>query len=125
MVRKDLLTPAEHQIMVYLWQIARSNPKFILVRSILDCFPEEKRPAYTTLATFVKILTNKKFIAIKKVGNLLTLKIKVTQDAYVKKIMKYHQEDFFNDDPVEVIKFMIESLNPSAEQKADIKAALE
>lgn len=124
MARKDLLTPAEHQIMVYLWKVAKENPKFILVRSILDRFPEENRPAYTTLATFVKILSNKKFIDTKKIGNLLTIKPNVSQETYMKRLMKYNVSDFFDDDPMKMIEFMIKNSNLSDEQKEALKAKL-
>lgn len=124
MARKDLLTPAEHQIMVYLWKVAKENPKFILVRSILDRFPEENRPAYTTLATFVKILSNKKFIDTKKIGNLLTIRPNVSQETYMKRLMKYNVSDFFDDDPMKMIEFMIKNSNLSDEQKEALKAKL-
>jgi len=124
MTRKDLLTPTEHQIMVYLWQIQRQNPKFILVRNILECYPEEKRPAYTTLATFVKILANKKFIESKKIGNLLTIKPLVSWDTYAKKLMKYDMTDFFDDDPVQMLEFMVNNAELTDEQKAALKEIL-
>lgn len=124
MTRKDLLTPAEHQIMVYLWKIAKENPKFILVRSILECFPENGKPAYTTLATFVKILSNKKFIDTKKIGNLLTIKPSVSQEQYMKKLMKYNLSDFFEDDPVRMLEFMVKHANLNDEQKAYVKELL-
>lgn len=124
MTRKDLLTPAEHQIMVYLWQIQKRNPKFILVRNILECYPEDKKPAYTTLATFVKILTNKKFIDSKKIGNLLTIRATISQDAYAKKLMKYNIADFFDDDSFKMLEFLLKNNTLTDEQKEALKKML-
>lgn len=124
MRRNDLLTNTEHQIMLHLWSIAKKNPKFILVRSILECYPDNDRPAYTTLATFIKILVNKKFVSVKKVGNLLTIKPSVSQDAYVKKVLKYNLSDFFENDEVKMVEFLVQNSNLTPEQKEEMKALL-
>jgi len=64
-VRKPKLTKAELQIMQVLW-----NRGALSVREILDAFPEQKRPAFTTVQTVVYRLEAKKAIRIaKKVGN--------------------------------------------------------
>ena len=62
---KPKLTKAELQIMQVLW-----NRGALSVREIQDAFPEQKRPAFTTVQTVVYRLEAKKAIRIaKKVGN--------------------------------------------------------
>src|SRR5262252_1544535 len=64
-MRKTKLTKAELQIMQVLW-----NRGALSVREIQDAFPEQKRPAFTTVQTVVYRLEAKKAIRIaKKVGN--------------------------------------------------------
>jgi len=64
-MRKPKLTKAELQIMQVLW-----NRGALSVREIQDAFPEQKRPAFTTVQTVVYRLEAKKAIRIaKKVGN--------------------------------------------------------
>jgi predicted transcriptional regulator len=64
-MRKPKLTRAELQIMQVLW-----NRGALSVREIQDAFPEQKRPAFTTVQTVVYRLEAKKAIRIaKKVGN--------------------------------------------------------
>ena len=64
-MRKPKLTKAELQIMQVLW-----NRGALSVREIQDAFPEQKRPAFTTVQTVVYRLEAKKVIRIaKKVGN--------------------------------------------------------
>ena len=64
-MRKPKLTKAELQIMEVLW-----NRGALSVREIQDAFPEQKRPAFTTVQTVVYRLEAKKAIRIaKKVGN--------------------------------------------------------
>lgn len=56
------LTKAEEQIMQILWEIEKG-----FIRDILDHLDEPK-PAYTTVATIVKILERKGFVAYKAYG---------------------------------------------------------
>ena len=57
------LTKAEEQIMHILW-----NLKEGVVKDVVEQF-EEPRPAYTTVATVLKVLENKGFVKCKKIGN--------------------------------------------------------
>jgi BlaI family transcriptional regulator, penicillinase repressor len=57
------LTKAEEQIMQILWEI---NKGFI--KDILDLFDDPK-PAYTTVATFMKILEKKGYVSFEPFGN--------------------------------------------------------
>jgi len=59
------LTKLEMQIMEALWNLGASS-----VREIQEAFPEEDRPAYTTVQTMVYRLETKKAVRrVKKVGN--------------------------------------------------------
>ena len=55
------LTKAEMEIMNVLWEKANG----MTTHEIIDQYPEPK-PAYSTIATFLKILTNKSFIRSRK-----------------------------------------------------------
>ena len=57
------LTKAEIQIMNILWEM----PEGGCVHDIIEHYDEPK-PAYTTIATFMKILQNKKFVEYRKAG---------------------------------------------------------
>jgi BlaI family transcriptional regulator, penicillinase repressor len=57
------LTKAEEQIMQILWRIEKG-----FIKDILEHFSEPK-PAYTTVATIVKILERKGFVSFKPYGN--------------------------------------------------------
>jgi BlaI family penicillinase repressor len=59
------LTKLEMQIMEALWNLGASS-----VREIQEAFPEQDRPAYTTVQTMVYRLETKKAVRrVKKVGN--------------------------------------------------------
>ena len=57
------LTKAEIQIMNILWEM----PEGGCVHDIIAQYDDPK-PAYTTIATFMKILQNKKFVEDRKEG---------------------------------------------------------
>lgn len=58
------LTRGEMEIMNILW----NNDGMMSTRNIIEKYPDPK-PAYSTIATFLKILTQKGFISYKKAEN--------------------------------------------------------
>lgn len=70
------LTKAEEQIMQILW-----NLKEGVVKDVVDGF-EEPRPAYTTVATVLKVLEKKGFVESRKVGNVNLFSPEVTKKEY-------------------------------------------
>ncbi len=57
------LTKAEEQIMQILWDLKEGT-----VKQVVEEF-EEPKPAYTTVATVLKVLEKKEFVAHKPLGN--------------------------------------------------------
>lgn len=57
------LTKAEEQVMQILWDLNEA-----VVKDIVDCF-NESMPAYTTVATVLKVLEKKEFVTHRKIGN--------------------------------------------------------
>ena len=57
------LTKAEERIMHIIWQLEKG-----FIKDILEEFDDPK-PAYTTVATVVKILEKKGFVAHREYGN--------------------------------------------------------
>ena len=50
-------TRAELELLKVLWELGRGT-----VREVLDALPEDRRPAYTTVLTILRILTDKGFL---------------------------------------------------------------
>lgn len=87
------LTRAEMEIMNILWD----KGKAMTTHEIIECYPESK-PAYTTIATFLKILTNKKFVGHRKadMGNRTFLYFPlVSRMEYTSRFMKEVKSTFF------------------------------
>ena len=77
------LTKAEIQVMNILWEM----PEGACVHDIIAQY-EEPKPAYTTIATFMKILLNKMFVEYRKVtGKTHIYYPVVTKEEYTRKVM--------------------------------------
>jgi BlaI family transcriptional regulator, penicillinase repressor len=71
------LTKLELQIMNALW-----NQGVCSIREIQEAFPEQERPAYTTVQTTVYRMEGKKFVRrVKKISNAHIFEAAVTRDA--------------------------------------------
>ncbi len=64
MHRTKQLTKAEEQVMKILWDLGEG-----VVKEVVEQF-EEPRPAYTTVATVLKVLEKKGFAGHKNIGNV-------------------------------------------------------
>ena len=70
------LTKAEEQIMQILWELKEG-----VVKDVVEEF-EEPRPAYTTVATVLKVLEKKGFVVSRKVGNVNLFSPEVSKKEY-------------------------------------------
>lgn len=62
---KTRLTPLEFQIMTTLWERGKAS-----IREIQEAFPEDDRPAYTTVQTTIYRMEDKNIVRrVRKVGN--------------------------------------------------------
>lgn len=106
--------------MLILWSL---EGKGGFTNDILQGF-EDPKPAYTTLATFLKILTNKGFVNAEKVGSMLYYTPKVTKAAYCKSLMEKACNDYFESNSADFVKFVIKNSKLSAEQKEAVLSAI-
>ena len=120
MKEKKFLTKAEHQVMLILWGLKEKGG---FTNDILKGY-EDPKPAYTTLATFLKILAGKGFVKASKVGSMLYFTPKVSKADYCKIVMEKATGDYFDGDIVKFFQFLAANNELTAEQKEAIKAAL-
>ena len=80
---KTRLTPLEFQIMSTLWERGKAS-----IREIQEAFPEDDRPAYTTVQTTVYRLEDKNVVRrVKKVGNFHIFEPLVSRDAAQRRLI--------------------------------------
>jgi len=112
------LTKAEEQIMQKLWE---SGPSFI--RNIVEMFPEPK-PAYTTVATIIKILESKGFVEHENYGNIYKFYPLVLKDEYAGNFLNSFVRDYFEDSYSNMISFFSKEKKISLKDLEDIRKLL-
>jgi len=84
------LTKAEEQIMHIIWDLKEG-----VVKDVVEQFGEP-RPAYTTVATVLKVLENKGFVTCKKIGNTNLFLPCVTKQEYARFQFSSLLKDYFS-----------------------------
>lgn len=112
------LTKAEMEIMNHLWDMENGGT----VRDVLACYPEPL-PAYTTTATFLKILTDKGFVKAEKrenEGKTLFFVPLVSREEYTRSKMREVKKDFFGGSFRSMINFFAKEENISDDELKEI-----
>ncbi|MBR0045943.1 MAG: BlaI/MecI/CopY family transcriptional regulator [Bacteroidaceae bacterium] len=112
------LTKAEMEIMNVLWE----RGKGMTTHEIIDEYPEPK-PAYSTIATFLKILTNKGFIQPRKQeggGKTFVFSPLISREAYTNRVMKEVKSTFFGNSLKSMLSFFAKQEDVSEEDLAEI-----
>ena len=94
------------QVMNALWSMPAGKGT---VAEIIEHY-EESKPAYTTIATFVKILINKGFLAAEKAGNgtrLFIYRPLLSKDEYTRRVMKDVKDNFFGGSASSFLSFFV------------------
>ena len=100
------------QVMNVLWELQKGA----CVNDILEHYPEPK-PAYTTIATFLKILTQKGFVEHKKgTGKLLIYTPLITKERYRRQVMEEVKDDFFGNSFKSMFSFFVKEEHLTAEE---------
>jgi predicted transcriptional regulator len=99
------LSKQEERLMAFLWQQKKSY-----LKDLLAAYPKPK-PAKTTLATLVKRLQNKGFIAYELHGNSRAYYALVTKEHYLKTKMEDLIKLYFGGQMSHFIEFISKDLN--------------
>jgi predicted transcriptional regulator len=83
------MTPAEEEIMHVLWKIEKG-----IIKDILKEFPNPK-PAYNTIATVLRVMENKGFVAHEQVGVFFHFYPLITKEVYAKMQAKSLMKAYF------------------------------
>jgi predicted transcriptional regulator len=112
------LTKAEMDIMNVMWD--RGDE--LTTHEIIEQYPEPK-PAYSTIATFLKILTNKGFIQSRKQeggGKTFVFTPLLSREAYTNRVMKEVKSTFFAGSLKSMLSFFAKQEEVSEEDLQEI-----
>ena len=102
-----VLTKAEEQIMQVIWKL---NKAFL--KEIIDQLPEPK-PHNNTVATIIKILTDKEFVGLNVFGRMHQYFPLVSKDAYSQNSMKNLVKGYFEGNFSNAVSNMVQENNIS------------
>ncbi|HMR92492.1 MAG TPA: BlaI/MecI/CopY family transcriptional regulator [Chitinophagaceae bacterium] len=114
----ERLTLTEEEAMQAVWRTGEGN-----VKSFMEHL-DEGIP-YTTLASTIKNLEKKGFLAARLVGNTYLYKPAVTEEEYKKKFMGNVVKEYFDNSYKELVSFFVEQKKLSAKELKEIVQLIE
>jgi predicted transcriptional regulator len=108
------LAKREEQIMQVFWDLKQA-----FIRDVIPLLPDPK-PHYNSVATIVKILEEKKFLAHKTVGNIYCYFPLIDRDEYQKHAMKDIVSQYFDNSYPRMLAFFAKEQNLSEEELNEI-----
>lgn len=96
-----ILTKAEEQIMQVIWKLDKA-----FLKEIIDELPEPK-PHNNTVATIIKILTEKEFVGLKVFGRTHQYFPIISKDSYSKSSLKSFVKGYFEGNFSSAVSFMV------------------
>ena len=113
------LSKSEEELMNIIWK-----QKKAFMKDLLDAYPEPK-PATTTVATLLKRMTDKGFVAYKSFGRSREYIPLVKKKDYFSKHVNGLIKNFFNDSPGQFASFFTQETNLSKEELEDLKTLID
>ena len=115
--KKKQLTKAETQVMNILWSLPEQQG---FIQDSIDRYPEPK-PAYTTILTFMKILTDKGFVKPERVGKANRFSPLVSKDDYTYSFISDVKDTFFDGSFTSLVSFFAKKEQYTDEELAELK----
>lgn len=113
------LSKAEEQLMEVIWKYEK-----VFMKDLIDSYPDPK-PATTTIATLLKRMQDKGFVAYNLFGNSRQYYALVKKSDYFSKHVKGIIENFFNNSPMQFASFFTTSTDLSSKELEDLKKIVE
>jgi len=113
------LSNSEEQLMEHLWKLEKA-----FMKDLLEAYPEPK-PATTTVATLLKRMIDKKFVAYNEFGNSREYYPLVKKTDYFSKHVKGLISNFFNNSASQFASFFTTATNLSASELEDLKKVID
>ncbi len=113
------LSQNEERIMRIFWRLEKA-----LVRDVLEELPEPK-PPYTTLASSIKLLEKKGYLAHKAYGTTHQYYPLIAQSEYSKKSINHMVKHFFEGSVGNFLSFMVKEKNISDKEIQDLQKLID
>ena len=115
-----LLTDAELQLMLILWNLGEGS-----VKDILAELPESRDMAYTTASTIVRIMEKKGFVDSRKEGRGHVYRPVLDKQEYEARTLGHVVNTLFGNTPASLVARLISDRKLSQEDMAEIRRLLD
>ncbi|EGV44547.1 BlaI/MecI/CopY family transcriptional regulator [Bizionia argentinensis JUB59] len=113
------LSKSEEELMNHLWKLEKA-----FMRDLLEAYPEPK-PAPTTVATLIKRMSDKGFVAYTLFGKSREYYPLVKKKAYFSKHVNGLIKNFFNDSASQFASFFTKETNLTKAELEQLKALID
>jgi predicted transcriptional regulator len=113
------LTNAEEQLMEHLWKLEKA-----FMKDLLEVYPKPK-PATTTVATLLKRMIDKQFVAYNEFGNSREYYPLVKKTEYFSKHVNGLISNFFNNSASQFASFFTTETNLSQTELEELKKIID
>lgn len=113
------LSKSEEELMNHLWKLEKA-----FMKDLLEAYPKPK-PAPTTVATLIKRMADKGFVAYNTFGKSRQYYPLVKKKAYFSKHVNSLIKDFFNDSASQFASFFTKETNLSKTELEELKKLID
>ena len=113
------LSTTEEQLMEHLWRLKKA-----FMKDLLEVYPDPK-PATTTIATLLKRMTDKNFVAYNLYGNSREYYPLVKKSDYFSKHVNGLIKNFFNDSASQFASFFTKATDLSEKELEELKKIID
>lgn len=118
--KKEFLTEVELEFMTALWGLKEAT-----VRDVMAALDENRKLAYTSAATIMRILEQKQFVTSTKKGKTFIYRALLTKDAYQTRSLKNLSEKLFDNAPAALVARLVDDDELSEDALGEIRALLD
>lgn len=113
------LTEVELELMTLVWSLGECT-----VKDVQSALPKERDLAYTSVATFMKILEQKGILKSTKEDRAHVYRPLISQEDYQTQTLQHVQEKVFGGDPSSMVMRLLDHADLSREEIEAIRASL-
>lgn len=111
-----LLTEVELELMNILWKLKEAT-----VREVMAQLPTERKLAYTSASTIIRILEQKEVVVSRKLGKTHFYSPRLQKQDYENKTLHHVIENVFDGTPTDLVRRLISDTQLSEEERQEIK----
>jgi len=118
--KNEFLTEVELEFMTQLWALGAGT-----VRDVLANLNPERKLAYTSAATILRIMEQKNFVTSEKQGKTFIYSPVLAKNAYQSKTLRNLSDKLFDGTPASMVARLVDDHGITEEALSEIRALLD